>query len=188
MKKEKSDQTRRVLSRLKKSLTFRPMLQGIKKRNRSTELFIFATVAALTFFAGSFTVAPGLGPGAAAAWAASALHAGDPISGEVAPLFVFFVKITGALFPAVSIASALNWITLVGYSLAMGMFTVPIYRMILYLNVWAPSMVAIWLGIFTGIAKTSWATALMVNPATWSFLFLTIAVIHFLRSSSCLPG
>lgn len=140
-------------------------------------LVVFATSFALTLAAGRLTVAAGIGPGAAAGWAASAAGAADPASGALAPLFRLLVHLAGQAGPAGSIAARLNLLTLFGHAVFAGLIALWTLPRLEGRRVWAAPMVAAWIGVLAGVTRTGWASALMVNPATWSLAALAGAAL-----------
>ncbi len=152
-----------------------------KDNRRWIGLIVFAVAAGFTFAFGRLLLAPGIGPSAAASWAAEAIDAGSGSSAVYAPYFRLFCGLIGVFIPDGNVASVLNYLTLTGHSLMSGFAAVLFLLLFTSSNIWAAPMLAAWGGIIVGLSRYLLASSLMVNPATFSLLFIVLSAIYLVR-------
>jgi len=153
-----------------------PMLKNSQRESFWIGALVFSIAFGITMAACRITIAPGVGAGSAAGWAAESIGEGNGHTAILAPLFRLMVRFTGSLGPVKDAALRLNYLTTIGHSLAAGIISIGLLFFFRRWKIWGAPMVAAWGGILAGVTRLGWASALLVNPATWS---LALSILSF---------
>ncbi len=136
--------------------------------DRWLQVLLFIAAFGLTLAATSLTLAPGVGAGSAAAWAAGSFGIGSSDSAVYSPLFLILTKIVRWLGPENSTAERLNFFSSIGVATAAGLVSLLLFPFMKRRGYWGVFSLALLGGVLTGITRVGWASALMINPGPWA--------------------
>ncbi len=131
-------------------------------------LVVFAISFALTLSALKLTMLSGIGPGASAAWAATAVGMGQSIDAAWSPLFAVLVKAIGSIGAIENAVFRINFLTAFGIALTAGFASLIFATLFRKWEIWLANMMAVVGGTIVGVSKVIWISGLAPNPSTWA--------------------
>ncbi len=144
------------------------------------KLLLFLAAFGLTLAAANLTLAPGVGPGPAAAWAAESFGMGTGAGSVFSPLFRILAPLVQVVGPENTTLTRLNFFTATGHATLAGLVSLLLLPFFRKQEFWGAFSLALLGGVLVGVTRVGWASALLVTPGPWALAALAGAFLLLL--------